>query len=87
MPAPVRATQLRPRSSAAAAVTAAGAATVTQVPYRARSIPRNSVFGYESLAEALNTVAQLMVPVPLSRRAASAIEPVIEGYTVNDSET
>jgi hypothetical protein len=32
-------------------------------------------------------LAQLIVPVPLSRRAASAIEPVIEGYTVNDSET
>jgi hypothetical protein len=30
---------------------------------------------------------QLIVPVPLRRRAASAIEPVIEGYTVNDSDT
>src|SRR5215203_4199025 len=37
MPAPVRATQLRPRISSASAVTAAGAATVTQEPYRARS--------------------------------------------------
>ena len=26
-----------------------------------------------------DTLAQLIVPVPLSRRAASAIEPVIEG--------
>src|SRR5687768_11939020 len=31
--------------------------------------------------------AQLIVPVPFSRRAASAMEPVIEGYTVNDSDT
>ena len=34
-----------------------------------------------------STLAQLIVPVPFSRRAASAIEPVIEGYTVNDSDT
>ena len=56
-----------------------GAATVTQEPYRARSIRRNSAVRYASLPSARLPLAQLIVPVPLSRRAASAIEPVIEG--------
>jgi hypothetical protein len=81
MPAPLSATQLRPRSRSAVAATAAGDATVTQEPYPETSV-RQKIRCDEQTRDGpvrCPVPFQLMVPVPLSRRAASAMDPVIEG--------
>ena len=57
------------------------------IPSSATSLDRLDCGPSATPVDHSTPLAQLMVPVPLSRRAASAIEPVIEGYTVNDSET
>ena len=74
MPAPVSATQLRSRNRFATVVRATVDATLTQERYLTKSAQ-------------YSVQVQLMVPAPLSRRAASATEPLIDGYTVNESAT
>ena len=74
MPAPVSATQLRCRNSFATVVLATVEVTLTQERYLTKSSQNSAQ-------------VQLIVPAPLSRRAASATEPLSDGYTVNESAT
>ena len=74
MPAPVSATQLRSRNRFATVSRASIDATLTQERYLTKCSQHSAQ-------------VQLMVPAPLSRRAASATEPLNDGYTVNESAT
>src|SRR5215212_2722466 len=94
MPAPVRATQLRSRSRLTAASKPGWASTVTAKPYLARQGSATAVCCHleparegARLAWPSGAQPQLTDRLPWSRRAASAREPVSDGYTVKAPET